>query len=189
MFYMFCDMFSATNNIFYGYVESNNLTAVKNCTDFDVTEDDNRAIRLAAMNGYIDMAKYLIERGADIKDGNNHSLQLACLYDQLDMVKFLISKGADVCDKKNTALVWSCASKNWAIVEYLVYSGAPLNLVPEQHQEFIRACNDTRIQSLTKAHKIIYFWWIRKCYNTNNTIGQRMMLRNYNEYKKICEIK
>jgi ankyrin repeat protein len=80
------------------------------------------------MIGNLDVVKYLVEKGADVKAANNYGntpLHLAADNCNLDIVKYLLEKGADVKAANkvgNTPLHLARASwhrVHWDVVKYL----------------------------------------------------------------------
>ena len=87
----------------------------------------------AAIRGYYNMIKLLIERGADVnaksKDGNT-ALITATSYGRIENVKLLIDKGADINAKsKNggTALIWAAKMGRTEIIKLLLEKGADVS--------------------------------------------------------------
>ena len=86
---------------------------------------------LACKNGSIDLCKYLIEHGADVKmetefyDGTT-LLIAACESRSIELCKYLIENGADVNIKAETEsdygtpLIVACRSGNIELCKYLI---------------------------------------------------------------------
>jgi hypothetical protein len=76
-------------------------------------------------NGYLDVIKVFLEKGADVKAANKDGdtpLHWAAAKGKLDVVKYLVEKGADVnaADKNgNTSLHWAAVYGNLDVVKYL----------------------------------------------------------------------
>ena len=67
--------------------------------DEDVTARDNCALRWASKNGYLEVVKYLIEKGADVKADDSCALRWASNNGHLEVVKYLIIATSDkACD-------------------------------------------------------------------------------------------
>ncbi|HVP58896.1 MAG TPA: ankyrin repeat domain-containing protein [bacterium] len=90
-------------------------------------------LHLAATRGNIEIARLLLEAGADIECGDSDEstpLDNAAVNKHGDMVAFLLSKGADVNrrDKNGAcALSFAASAGDTAIVQQLVRAGADLN--------------------------------------------------------------
>lgn len=89
------------------------------------------ALGIAAMEGKLDIAKYLIEKGADLNIPCNAGylpLHWAASEGRLDFLKFLIDNNHYEIDLKNrrnaTALRVACEKGRTEIVEYLLDKGA-----------------------------------------------------------------
>jgi len=98
----------------------------------------DRPLLTAARHGYMDMAIYLLDKGADIdaKDyKGNSTLALAVWEGKLEMVKFLISKGVNV-DARNelnwNPLMQAIHQGHAEIVEILIEKGSDLNAIDEE---------------------------------------------------------
>ena len=88
----------------------------------------------ACYNDNIEVAKFLIEHGADVnsKDRDWYTpLYWACYKENIELVKLLLEQGADV-DSKNkkgeTPLYWACKKGNTEIVKLLLEHGADVNI-------------------------------------------------------------
>lgn len=81
-------------------------------------------VRLAVCFGYLEIVKYLLEHGANIKG----TLHLAAKTAQYEMVKYLVEHGADVNEFDGEALAEASGT---AIVRYLVEHGAKINIQDE----------------------------------------------------------
>jgi hypothetical protein len=89
----------------------------------------------AVMNGYLDVTKVFLEKGADVNSTDNISntpLHWAAENGHLDVVKYLVEeKGADgkAADKNgNTPLHWAARYDHWDVVKHLVeQKGADVN--------------------------------------------------------------
>jgi len=82
-------------------------------------------VRLAVCFGYLEIVKYLMEHGADIKG----TLHLAAKTGQYDMVKYLVEQyGEDVNQFDGEALMYASGTD---VVRYLVEHGAKINIQDE----------------------------------------------------------
>jgi ankyrin repeat protein len=84
----------------------------------------------AINNGYLDVMKVFVEKGADVKAADNDGntpLHWAAINGNLDAVKYLVEKGADVKAANNngwTPLHLAAEKGHWDVVKYLVEKGA-----------------------------------------------------------------
>ncbi len=93
------------------------------------------SLHLASREGYFDIVKYLIERGADVNiddDINCTPLHLASRWGRLDCAKYLVEHGADVnimggIEKNLTPLHSASVGGHLDIVQYLIEQGADIN--------------------------------------------------------------
>jgi ankyrin repeat protein len=59
----------------------------------EISAEDEKALILAARNGYLDIVKYLVESGADISANGDEALRDAAANGHLDVVKYLVESG------------------------------------------------------------------------------------------------
>jgi ankyrin repeat protein len=78
----------------------------------------------AVHNGNVEMAKYLIESGADVHTCNDEAVWLAAMFGNLRMVKYLISCGASARARNSDAVVHAAENGYIEIVKHLVAHGA-----------------------------------------------------------------
>jgi ankyrin repeat protein len=83
----------------------------------------------AINNGYLDVTKVFLEKGADVKATKNGSTPLhwAAENGELNVVKYLVEKGADAKAANNvgnTPLHWAAENGELDVVKYLVEKGA-----------------------------------------------------------------
>ena len=94
-------------------------------------------MRTAGEKGNLEMVKYLVSNGADIKAKNNKdgtALMWAAKSGNIETVKYLVSNGADIKAKNNkdgTALMWAAKSGNIETVKFLVSNGADIKAKTE----------------------------------------------------------
>ena len=67
---------------------SANTNVVDACNDM--------AFRWAAFHGHLNVVKYLLRNGADIRAGNDSALRMAIINGHLKIVKYLVEHGANV---------------------------------------------------------------------------------------------
>ncbi|XP_060063835.1 protein fem-1 homolog CG6966-like [Ylistrum balloti] len=85
----------------------------------------------AAISGRLDIAKALIENGANVhgcSDTKSTAVRAACYSNNVDMVKYLVEHGADVnIPNKNGATCLMNAIECKELCEFLIQSGAKVN--------------------------------------------------------------
>ena len=52
------------------------------------------SVRYASYNGHLDVVKYLVSQGADIRADNDEAVRWASFNGHLEVVKYLVSQGA-----------------------------------------------------------------------------------------------
>jgi death-associated protein kinase len=98
--------------------------------DATTTEEKYTALMLACMNGYIESAGWLVEKGADINASEKEGwtpLMLACLNRQTEIAFLLIEKGADVNAKNihsGTAVKYALENGLSLVIDKLVEADA-----------------------------------------------------------------
>lgn len=80
-------------------------------------------ISKATENGHLDIVKYLVSLGADVKTNDSYSILLASENGNLEMVKYLIKEGIDIETRNGYVLVRASSSGNLELVKYLVSLG------------------------------------------------------------------
>lgn len=90
---------------------------------WDVTSNDNEAIRKAAGECKGEIIEALIKAGADITANNNEPLKMACFYGLRDNIKLLIENGADMYAEDLYCLKTALLNDNKEIVEIFVEKG------------------------------------------------------------------
>jgi ankyrin repeat protein len=61
-------------------------------------------LRVAALNGHLEIVKYLVEHGADIHIWEDEALRVASFNGHLEVVKYLLLQGADIKMLSNTTI-------------------------------------------------------------------------------------
>ncbi|XP_030835495.1 ankyrin repeat domain-containing protein 17 isoform X5 [Strongylocentrotus purpuratus] len=92
-------------------------------------ETQETALTLACCGGFLEVAKFLIEVGADIELGCSTPLMEAAQEGHVDLVKFLLSKGAIVHAQTatgDTALTYACENGHTDVADVLLANGADL---------------------------------------------------------------
>jgi ankyrin repeat protein len=84
---------------------------------------DNSAVRQAAMNGHLDVVKYLCEQGVDIHAKNNLAVRYAAMNGHLEVVQYLVEQGADI----DEAVRYAVEKGHLDVVQYLVEQGADID--------------------------------------------------------------
>jgi len=132
---------SATDDLFAA-IEKNDIQKVRYLIPIgaDVNAKDPYAsmtpLMMAAYNGYTEIAKLLIEKGAEVNakggvDMDMTPLVYAASQDRLDMVKLLIEKGANVNVKTHygwTPLFFAISKGSTEIAKLLIDKGADVNV-------------------------------------------------------------
>jgi ankyrin repeat protein len=132
---------NVTNDLFAA-IEKNDIQKVKYliAINADVNARDSYAsmtpLMMAAYDGYTEIAKLLIEKGAEVDakggaDLDTTPLIYAASQDRADMVKLLIEKGANVNIKTRygwTPLIFAATRGQVVIAKLLIDKGADVNV-------------------------------------------------------------
>ncbi|MGE4300950.1 MAG: ankyrin repeat domain-containing protein [Victivallaceae bacterium] len=108
------------------------IKLVQNGTNVSIDASDSNEYSLlmrAIKFGYCDLAKVMIDKGANINEDGYTPLMLACDTGNIDMVKLLLDKGVDInAEMCGTALTRACQKNNLEIVKLLWERGANPNV-------------------------------------------------------------
>jgi len=88
-------------NCMQGDLESLKIN-IKSCEDLGFWYHKDELLSSVCFRGHIDMAKYLLEKKADISYRDNDPIRAAHKGKQFEMVKFLIENGAESKDVYST---------------------------------------------------------------------------------------
>jgi ankyrin repeat protein len=112
------------------------------------------ALMLAARYNRVEIAKVLIERGANVNGGNyaiGYPLQEAAEKGYLEMVTLFLSKGADVniaADENYTALQGAVDERHTDVVEVLLKHGADPNVMTPSVPILCRAATNRYVEAV-----------------------------------------
>ncbi|WP_299886839.1 ankyrin repeat domain-containing protein [uncultured Lacinutrix sp.] len=109
----------------------------------------------AARYGYLEIAKLLVEKGADVKlnvQGDGTPLITASEYGHLNIVKYLVSKGADInrtFPNQGNALIAASSNGHLNVMKYLISEGADINhYSPNQGNALIAAAHSNNTEAV-----------------------------------------
>ena len=166
---------------------NDHLEIVKYLYNRIINDDYNFSIDLqyASIRGNLNIVKYLLEEHDDL-DSNNLSFCLACTHGRIHIVKYMLNNATlNVSAFDNRAIYRADIGKYFDIVKIILesstYSGT--YILSEECKKYLNYYEKRR----TRLAKKIYFWWIQLCYDIKNHCGQRMIQKNYDEYKKKCQ--
>jgi ankyrin repeat protein len=86
---------------------------------FEFVYAKEKALREASRGGYLEILKYLVDKGADIHTNYDAALRFASSKGHLEIVKYLIEKGLDPHVGDDAALEEAMEGKHWDVVKYL----------------------------------------------------------------------
>jgi hypothetical protein len=127
--------------------------------------------------GYIDIVMYLVSVGVSGSSQKNYAIRIAARHKRLEILRYLVEVGADVQADDNAALVEASASDNFEGVRYLVELGADRNKLDPES----RSARYLRLleKIRVRASKKIYYWWMPICHDPNRESGKRMMQQSF----------
>ena len=100
----------------------------------DIQGQGDDAFLIASTNRYIDIMKYLIERGTNIFVSRNFAYKHACSNGHLDVIKLLNQNGVNVL-KKRYAMKVAFECDQQKVIRYLNKQGVPLDAIFEYSKE------------------------------------------------------
>ena len=98
----------------------------------DVHADNDYALRMASMYGYLPVVEVLVKAGADVHAADDEALRYASERGHLPVVEVLVKAGADVHAKNDEALRYASYHGHLPVVEFLVKAGANVHAVDDQ---------------------------------------------------------
>jgi len=98
----------------------------------NIHADNDYALRWSALNGHLEVLKYLVQLGANIHAENDYALRFAAGKGHLEVLKYLISLGADIHAYHDFALRWAAGNGHLEVVKYLVQQGADIHANHEE---------------------------------------------------------
>ncbi len=107
--------------------------------ELDITKNINNkdmhnALHWTAANGLVDIAKLLIDNGANIDLPDkmySSALKVACIFKKIEMIQLLLKNGADTNITNNdgyAALMYAVINDDIETVELLIKNGANVNI-------------------------------------------------------------
>jgi ankyrin repeat protein len=86
----------------------------------DIHVQDDYAVRWASAHGHLDVVKYLVSVGSDIHAHCEYAFRLASAQGYLDVVKYLVSLGVDIRAQDSYAIRYASMNGHLEVVKYLV---------------------------------------------------------------------
>lgn len=129
------------NTLAFSMISKGYLPMVKYLIEehgFDIHRDSDRAIMEAAGYGHLDLVKYLISKGANIRSyvpglrNNERPLLAAIRHGHLDVAKYLVSVGSNIRDEDGFVLIEAIDFSRPEIAKYLVENGANVTALNDQ---------------------------------------------------------
>ena len=80
------------------------------------------------IKGYLEIFKYLVSQGADVRAKDDWCIRWACKFGHLEVVKYLVSQGADVRADDNWSIKYAAEKGHSELVKYLFSQGAKVRV-------------------------------------------------------------
>jgi ankyrin repeat protein len=109
---------------FLNCVSNQDFNMIKAFLKKGIKVDIDRAFGISARNGYLDIAKLLLSKGANVHYDNGYALRMASEYGHIEIVKLLLEKEVDVQVCNNYSIQWSACHGHTEIVSLLLKKGA-----------------------------------------------------------------
>jgi ankyrin repeat protein len=77
-----------------------------NNIDYSINLVFNHPLREACIHGKIDIVKYLVKKGANIRMFYDSPLMCAITHNHIQIVKYLVKKGASISDNRGNIFYW-----------------------------------------------------------------------------------
>ncbi|XP_069141894.1 protein fem-1 homolog C-like [Argopecten irradians] len=127
----FCGRISIVNYLLTSCRPDIEATGKHKIEETDDTERVVPPLWIAAISNKLDIAKALIENGADVNGCSNNkstAVLAACYSDHVDMVKYLVKHGADInLPKENGTTCLMNSIESTELCEFLMQAGADVN--------------------------------------------------------------
>lgn len=126
------------NDQFIYAIDEENVEIMKYLIDngADVRYRNDKGIRSASRVGNVGIVKYLCERGADIHAEQEESLIFSSIHGHIEVFKYLVEKGADITTQSNFVIM--CCS-NLEIIKFIVKVGGDIHV--REDELLMRAVN------------------------------------------------
>jgi hypothetical protein len=134
-----------------------------------VTGYDDEPIVIAAIQGYLNMIKYLVEKGADVCAQNNNVLIAACKGGHIHILEYLVLKGIDLSVRNGEALLTASRHGRMNVINFLLNRGLDI------HTQNGKALYDSSIFLFDKNKAIITEFYIRQGLTINNKVLFRIL--------------
>ena len=109
----------------------------------DVRIGDDRALRYASSQGWLEDVKFLVQNGSSVHVWSNAPLRLAAEFGLVEIAKFLIKNGADIHAMKDFSLRRAAENGHVQIVKILLDAGA--NIHAEENVALRRSAENGHI--------------------------------------------
>jgi ankyrin repeat protein len=93
----------------------------------NINADNDLALRKSSEYGNIDVVKFLVGKGANIRTCEDYALRYSSQYGHIEVVKFLVEKGSDIHMCDDYALRYSSQYGHIEVVKFLIGKGANIH--------------------------------------------------------------
>jgi ankyrin repeat protein len=157
------------NDAIYKVVEDGNVSGLRelletydDVTERNITSIGWKALHVSSRYGHVDVAKLLIQSGADVKAVDmvgQTSLHVSSRYGHIDVAKLLTQNGVDVnavTKTHRTSLHFTTWKGHFNVAKLLIQNGADVNAVDEDN-ESVLYCASFRSNSVPLTLEVLCF--------------------------------
>jgi ankyrin repeat protein len=104
--------------------------AILRGANLEFSHKESTALALAAQNGFLDVVKVLVNKGADIHSHNDLPLRIAALKGHIHVMEYLLDCGANInaSPEYASALALAVESENIATIDFLLSKDADIHV-------------------------------------------------------------
>lgn len=106
----------------------------------------NRAICYGAIEGHLEVVRFLHEFGADVTYDNNRPIRNAVMSKNLELVRYLVAAGADVGVNGDVCLMTAVRNGDLPMVQFLIGAGIDTNPNHMLNSALSVACHNGKLQ-------------------------------------------
>ena len=94
----------------------------------DINANFGQPLSECSFAEHIEIVEYLLRMGADVHANFDNAIVSSCLNIRTNITKLLLDYGADVQAENNTPIIWAIQNQNFQLVQLLVEYGADVTV-------------------------------------------------------------